>query len=87
MFLAKSYNYSEMQLIVPNESYFLHILTEIGAGHHVVIPSKGNSMLLIRPSTDEINSALRHNSMQVDIVLAKTKESNYVIHRMKIEDE
>ncbi len=82
---------NKMQLIVHNELFFSHIITEINAGHRVIIPSKGNSMLpFIRPSTDEIElSPLDDNSMQVgNIVLAKTKESNYVIHRIeKIEDD
>ncbi len=75
-----------MQLIVQNESFFLHILTEIEAGHHVVIPSKGNSMLpFIRPETDEIElSSIDNKSIQKrNIVLAKTDEGNYVIHRIE----
>ena len=75
-----------MQLIVQNESFFLHILTELEAGHHVVIPSKGNSMLpFIRPRTDEIElSSIDNKSIQKrNIVLAKTDEGNYVIHRIE----
>lgn len=86
MFLPKRYNYIKMQLIVQNESYFLHILTEINAGHHVVIPSKGNSMLpFINPSSDEIElSPLNNKSIQKgNIVLAKTDKGNYVIHRIE----
>ena len=75
-----------MQLIVQNESFFLHILTEVEAGHHVIIPSKGNSMLpFIRPRTDEIElSPIDNKSIQKrNIVLAKTDEGNYVIHRIE----
>lgn len=75
-----------MQLIVQNESFFLHILTEIKAGHQVIIPSKGNSMLpFIRPGTDEIElSPIDNNSIRKrNIVLAKTEEGNYVIHRIE----
>ena len=75
-----------MQLILQNETYFSHILTEIDAGYHVVIPSKGNSMLpFIRPRTDEIKlSPIDNKSIQKgNIVLAKTDDGNYVIHRIE----
>jgi hypothetical protein len=52
----------------------------------VVIPSKGNSMLpFIRPETDEIElSSIDNKSIQKrNIVLAKTDEGNYVIHRIE----
>ena len=79
-----------MQLIVRNEYFFSHILSEINAGHRVIIPSKGNSMLpFIRPTTDEIElSPLDERSIQTgNVVLAKTNASNYVIHRIEnIED-
>ena len=82
---------NKMQLIVHNESFFSHIITEINSGHHVIIPSKGNSMLpFIRPSTDEIElSPLDKKSIQKgNIVLAKTYECNYVVHRIeKIEGD
>lgn len=80
------YIITTMQLIVHNESFFSHILTEINAGHSVIIPSKGNSMLpFIRPNTDEIElSPLDDNSIQVgSIVLANTHANNYVIHRIE----
>ena len=71
-----------MQLIVQNESFFLHILTEIKAGHQVIIPSKGNSMLpFIRPGTDEIElSPIDNNSIRKrNIVLAKTEEESGLV--------
>ncbi len=77
---------NKMQLIIRNESFFTHILTEINAGHKVVIPSKGNSMLpFIRPKTDEIElSPLDEKSIQKgNIVLAKTEANSYVIHRIE----
>lgn len=89
MYLPKRYNYTKMQLIVQNESFFLHIITEVEAGHHVVIPSKGNSMLpFIKPRTDEIElSPLNNKSIQKgNIVLAKTDKGNYVIHRIEKTD-
>lgn len=80
-----------MQLIVHNESFFSHILTEINAGHPVIIPLKGNSMLpFIRPTTDEIElSPLNERSIQKgNIVLAKTEANSYVIHRIeKLEED
>ena len=86
MSITKKIQLKKMQLIVQNESFFLHILTEIKAGHQVIIPSKGNSMFpFIRPGTDEIElSPIDNNSIRKrNIVLAKTEEGNYVIHRIE----
>lgn len=75
-----------MQLILHNESFFSHIMIEINAGHQVIIPSKGNSMLpFIRPATDKIElSPLNEKSIKKgNIVLAKTESDNYIIHRIE----
>lgn len=74
------------QLIIPNEVFFSHIMEEINAGNSVRIPSKGNSMLpFIRPEKDIIElSPVNENSIRKgNIVLAKTKENGYVIHRIE----
>ena len=74
------------QLIIPNEIFFSHIMEEINAGNSVRIPSKGNSMLpFIKPTKDEIElSPLNENSISVgNIVLAKTADNGYVVHRIE----
>lgn len=74
------------QLIIPNEVFFSHIMEEINAGNRVKIPSKGTSMLpFIRPEEDIIElSPVNENSIRKgNIVLAKTKENGYVIHRIE----
>lgn len=79
------------QLIIPNEVFFSYIMEEINAGNSVRIPSKGNSMLpFIRPFEDEIElSPINENSVREgNIVLSKTKENRYVVHRIeKIESD
>lgn len=74
------------QLIIPNEVFFSLIMKEINAGNSVKIPSKGNSMLpFIRPEKDIIElSPVNENSIRKgNIVLAKTKETGYVVHRIE----
>lgn len=74
------------QLIIPNEIFFSHIMEEINAGNSVRIPSKGNSMLpFIKHTKDEIElSPLNENSISVgNIVLAKTADNGYVVHRIE----
>ncbi|MDD4695898.1 MAG: S24/S26 family peptidase [Fermentimonas sp.] len=75
-----------VELIIPNEVFFSHIMEEINAGNSVRIPSKGNSMLpFIQPVKDVIElSPLTENSIQKgNIVLAKTEENGYVVHRIE----
>ncbi len=80
-----------MQLIIPNKVFFSQIMEEINAGNNVRIPPKGNSMLpFIRPKSDEIElSPLTEDSIRKgNVVLARTKENSYVIHRIeKVESE
>jgi hypothetical protein len=73
-----------VQMIIPNDVFFSHILNEINDGKSVRIPSKGNSMLpLIRPEVDEIElSPISENSIQKgNILLAVINNNYYVIHR------
>ncbi|MDO5524090.1 MAG: S24/S26 family peptidase, partial [Bacteroidia bacterium] len=73
-------------LIIPNEIFFSHITEEINLGNTVKIPVKGNSMLpFIHPFSDEIElRGLSENSLEKgNIVLAKTTENKYVVHRIE----
>lgn len=73
-------------LIIPNDIFFSHILDEINAHHTVKIPVKGNSMLpFIRPFSDEIElTELNEKSLEKgNIVLAKTKENKFIVHRIE----
>ena len=74
------------QLTISNEVFFSHIMEEIRIGNSIRIPSKGGSMLpFIRPSKDEIElSPIKDDSVKKgNIVLAKTKNNEYVIHRIE----
>ncbi len=78
------------KLIVSNDIFFAHVIEEIDAGNTVKIPSKGNSMLpLIRPATDTIElKPLNEKSIEKgNIVLAKTVENKYIVHRIEQVDE
>lgn len=73
-------------LVVPNDVFFAHILDEIDSGNAVKIPARGRSMLpLIRPSVDEIElKPLTAQSISKgNIVLAKTEENKYIVHRIE----
>lgn len=78
-------------LIIPNDIFFSHILEEINLNNTVKIPVKGSSMLpFIRPLSDEIElKRLNHKSLEKgNIVLAKTRENKYIVHRIeKIEQD
>lgn len=73
-------------LIIPNDIFFSHILEEINLNNTVRIPVKGNSMLpFIRPSSDGIElKQLNDKSIEKgNIVLAKTRENKYIVHRIE----
>jgi len=74
------------KLIISNDIFFANVIEEINAGRAVKIPSKGNSMLpFIRPTTDMIElKPLNENSIKKgNIVLAKTNEDKYIVHRIE----
>lgn len=73
-------------LIVPNDIFFSHIIDEINSHNIVRIPVKGNSMLpFIRPFSDEIElTELNEKSFEKgNIVLCKTRENRYIVHRIE----
>ena len=74
------------KLIISNDVFFANVLEEINAGRAVRIPPKGNSMLpFIRPETDIIElKPLTERSIEPgNIVLAKTAEDKYIVHRIE----
>lgn len=76
--------------IIQNDVFFSHILQEINMGNSVKIPVKGNSMLpFIRPLSDEIElKPLSDRSIEKgNIVLAKTSEEKYIVHRIEKVDQ
>lgn len=74
------------RLVVGNDLFFVSVLEEIGLGNRVCIPAKGESMLpFIRPGIDSIElKPLDGDSLtKGNIVLAKTSENGYVVHRIE----
>lgn len=71
------------KVVLPNEVFLGEVSSLLREGKKVIIMTKGNSMLpFIRGEKDSVNLVLRDRVEPGDIVLARIRPGNYVLHRV-----